>query len=59
MACHKVILILIQIKDGKTDFCPLFNAKSLKATHDETLTQLNELKEMVAEIMRRFQREVS
>lgn len=47
-----------QIKDGKTDFFPLFQAKSLKVAQDETLTQLKELKEMVAEIMERFQREV-
>ena len=51
-------LHILQIKDEKSDFFPLFHAKSLKVAPDETLTQLNELKEMVAEILERFHREV-
>jgi len=48
----------LQINQSKTDFFPLFHARSLRVTPDETLTQLKELKEMVAEIMERFNREV-
>ena len=37
---------------------PLFQARSLKGGEDETSTQLAELREMVAEIMQHFRREV-
>ena len=46
------------MKDKQTDFFPLFQARSLKATQDDTSTQLAELRRMMTNIIEHFQQEV-
>ena len=45
-----VLWFVLQIRDNKTDFFPLFHAKCLKDKNEtSTSTELNELKNMVME----------
>ena len=46
------------MKDKRTDFFPLFQARSLTATQDDTSIQLAELRQMMTNIMEHFQQEV-
>ena len=46
------------MQDQETDFFPLFQARSLQATQDDTSTQLAELRQMMTNIIEHFQQEV-
>ena len=47
-----------QIREGKIDFFPLLHALALEVEEDETGKQLDELKQMVERVLKRFEEEV-
>ena len=49
---------VVQIKANKTDFFPLFHAKSLRDKENETLTEIAEIKNMIRKVMGHFEQQV-
>ena len=49
---------IVQIKDGDTDYFPLFKARSLQEKEDDTLNELAELKRLMTIIVEHHQEEV-